>query len=359
MSEFTRIAFLSSSDHSNRATLISRALNEAEDRVFESKSICLRKNKFDYEVAHDWNIELDASARNAAIEWLRKCDWIVFSEVKGVRWPGVLKGMSSFEKELAPDLTFKETQAYREGHLVLFHRGSCYRENSRKINKVSEKDSRLQYAFYAADLHRLSLGREKDICLWPSYSRSDFNLEDAIGSLPNKFLNEETPLQILHLPSNAKKGSGVVKRSLEWLAQSSELSGKLKIVLPEKRMTNAELLALKRESHICIDQFSPEIGGFGMTAIESLAAGSLVLASIQNIGVDAINSANRYIYEGGMPILDLGTSETSCREAIDRVVRMSRQELSSRAEEGVRWLAAVGSAEALSRKLAAELGVKA
>ena len=77
-------------------------------------------------------------------------------------------------------------------------------------------------------------------------------------------------------------------------------------------MTNCEVIRIKKESYIYIDQFHVDISGYGISFIEALAYGNIVLASIQNISeASLINQCGSKTNRDDFPIIYTGITKES------------------------------------------------
>lgn len=346
-----RVAFLSACDHSNRATLLTRALNQAEQRIFDARSICLRSHVFSYNLKHDWNIERDPVKTAAAVVWLKTSDWIVFSEEKGLRWTGRLKGLTRFNRALG--LRLEKLPAARRGQFVMYNRGSCYRGDPKRLNAYAKRCGFIGKRLYAHDLYRFSPDEAEDICIWPAYPLSDQDRCEAVRRVTSERCRGK--LRILHAPSNAKKGTDVIDAVVRRLRSNPRFEDRVEWIHPPGRLSNSELLELKKRVDICIDQFGPDIGGFGMATMESLALGNIVMASLHHVTSAALAKANRFLEPDPLPVVDLGASPETLEGALRGILEEPDESLHRRALAGPAWIAQVASNDAVSRKLAAEL----
>lgn len=156
--------------------------------------------------------------------------------------------------------------------LAVTHAGSMYRVHHAALN---ERDSALGalVRFIGADSLRFATSGPKAVPYWPSC--------DPIVPVKDVFLETER-LTIAHSPTHhVTKGTETVIEVVKRIQADDEYGDLIDFDLIEG-VTFAEAAARRAKAHIFIDQLNPEIGGFGASSIEAMAAGCAVLADIRH-----------------------------------------------------------------------------
>ena len=161
----------------------------------------------------------------------------------------------------------------------IFHNGSNYRKNFVSTNSY-DKNPLINKIIYGSDLYYLGKGinpSKKIVILPVKYTNFNYTEEDII----NKFNCDK--VIILHCPSSKRrKGSHIIRTVVNNILLKYNLYNKYEYIELTNK-TNDEIMLFKKKSHIYIDQFFPDIGGFGVSAIEALVCGNIVLSSMNNI----------------------------------------------------------------------------
>lgn len=112
---------------------------------------------------------------------------------------------------------------------------------------------------------------------------------------PVSRFSQHHPRLVFHTPSNAAcKGTVDIRRMMHQIMLDSaaaddgshpvifvELGGWNRGGLPP--ISHREMCRLRSAAHLYVDQFSADIGGFGVSALEAMSTGVPTLASTQNI----------------------------------------------------------------------------
>lgn len=215
-----------------------------------------------------------------------------------------------------------------------FHNGTKYRNNYKKINYILSK-LKIKKIIYGADLYRLSNFNNKIIILPTYYYKYDKNM------LYEKFNNDK--IIILHCPSK-NKGSDIIEAIVNSVIEKYE-NVEFKIV---NKVKHDEIMKNKELSHIYIDQFCDgnngrtNVGGFGVSSIEALSTGNIVLSLNNNIPY-------KY-FENGFPIIDLKCEEHFVK-ILNNLLQLSIEELKKKAIESFDYFNKYISYNATSNKI--------
>ena len=131
-----------------------------------------------------------------------------------------------------------------------------------------------------------SVSKDKKIVILPvKYSQTMYNVND----LRNKYDNVDK-LTILHCPSSRRsKGSNTIQSLINKIIDSHNLHDKYEF-LEVNGKSNEDIMDYKKKSHIYICQFNDDVGGFGVSAMEALSTGNIVLSSMNNIERSVLHS---------------------------------------------------------------------
>jgi len=176
----------------------------------------------------------------------------------------------------------------------MFHNGSFYRKYYRNLNQYDKK-SYIYKVLYSPDLFRLgNIDKKKKLVINPT-----FYVEYKKEMIIKKFNKEK--LTIFHCPSR-DKGTNFIKQKINEIFIKYNLQDKYEFNTTSG-ITFKEVIELKKHTHIYIGQFcdgkysSQDVGGYGLSSIEALATGNIVLNLNHNIPVE--------IMDKNFPIIDL------------------------------------------------------
>jgi hypothetical protein len=205
-------------------------------------------------------------------------------------------------------------------NIYWFHNGTKYRVNYKLINNIL-KTCNIKNFIYGADLYRYSIFNNKTIIL-PTY-----NYNYDIDMLNNKYKDDK--IIILHCPSK-NKGTHIIEKTVNSIIKDYENVEFMSIT----NISHEEVMKQKKESHIYIDQFcngeygTLDIGGFGVSSIESLSTGNIVL------------SLNKYVnyelLEDKFPIIDIKNIDTF-EKNLKELLNLSKNELKKKSIESFNY----------------------
>ena len=179
-----------------------------------------------------------------------------------------------FGKKISHGFNDKKSMDFIFGWLksksvIFFWTGSRYRKNYKVVNRwVQELGCKRTFAML--DLLRL------DLKAFPLYQTFDFS--------PVKNNYYDFPLKICHSPGLkykgkfgfAKgKGSHVIEKVFEDLKKKINIDYEIL-----KGISFLEAIEIKKRSHLFVDQFMPDVGGMGKSALEAIMLGIPTLGNI-------------------------------------------------------------------------------
>ena len=180
----------------------------------------------------------------------------------------------------------------------IFHTGSRYRRLSPVFNKLDNHPS-ITKIIYGSDLYRLAPNinvNKKCVILPIKYIETLYTKNDLI----NKY-NNNNKLLILHCPSNrVSKGSDTIKEIVDRVLLNNNIQNYFEYK-EISNVSNEEIMSIKKNSHIYIDQFNINVGGFGVSSMEALAVGNIVLSSMNNIPENVLHK--------NFPIINISSLE--------------------------------------------------
>jgi hypothetical protein len=163
---------------------------------------------------------------------------------------------------------------------IMFHNGTYYRMNFKTINKI-DNSSYIHKVIYGSDLFRLgNINQTKKLIIIPT-----FYVEYKKEMITKKY--EKDKLTIFHCPSR-DKGSIFIEKKINDILTKYKLHDKYEFKT-KSGITFNEVIELKKQTHIYIGQFcdgkhsNQLVGGFGLSSIEALATGNIVLSLNNNI----------------------------------------------------------------------------
>jgi len=361
-----KISFITDIDYANCLTEWSNCINQ-HSSVFESKIISFHKHVFDYTLGHDWDlINCTPEQIEEAKKWIMESKHVIIAEEVGAFGTINIKDIaSSCRKNNFDFINVEQGMLYKiranlgidliaqkDTKLYCFHSGSLYRTYYSFFNSAANPYYKI---FYGPDLYRLGNKRNNDKVAFCTY-RSNFSNEEILNLIDQKF--EDEKLIISHTPSNIhNKGTEYIKRILEKVMVENNLHDKYDFIFATNRPHN-EIIEIKKKSHICIGEFSPmslDIGGFGVSSIESVSLGNICLSSIYNIIDDAVVKSCEGVGPPQLGIVDIGSTEEHLEQTLKTVLMLNKKDLKKVAKQSFLWYQNYLSPEAVCKKLEYEL----
>jgi len=285
-----KISFLADIDYANVLTEYSQLLNESPD--IECKSICLKKHIFDYDLQHDYDLlGCNPTQIKEVIDYIKDSDYIIFGEENShlgtTYWMldqfKILTGLDIIELD---------------SKIIVWHAGSNYRNNASYYNSHPQKH-KLHKSLYGIDLFRLSNKEEEDAPIH-IYQNFNFNYDKFILDFETKL--DKRPWTILHIPSNVNtKGTQQINESIEALNLDHN-KFEYKVL---QNLTHPQVIEEKKKSIFYIDQFNSNVGGYGVSTLESVITGNLTFSTANNIS-DSILYLTK---KNEIPLVSLGFTQ--------------------------------------------------
>lgn len=289
-----KVAFLAYTDYGNVMTNWSHAINKYSSK-YTSKIICVIPHKFSYEIQHDidlsssnlgGNIIIDEKNKKEAMEWLLQSDHIVFAEEMSLlNFPRRYKTMQVFQQIFGFHLL--ELKASKPSlKLYIQHCGMDYRSGHKQFDEINEQY--FDRILMGVDLYRLTPKTSK-YCVSVASYQTPLSLNNSIEMIKQKFSG--TSLKVFHAPSSySTKGTEEIRKVVSATFNKLPSNSQFEITYEESvpPVPNSQIINSKIKSHIYIDQFHAEIGGYGISSIEALACGNIVFSSIHKLETDAI-----------------------------------------------------------------------
>ncbi len=320
-----KISFLSITDLANVFTEYSYCINKHSQDI-KSKSICLQQHVYNYNIKHDYDLEICSDIKiKESKQFLLESDIIFFAEES---WEGqtpqsVYKTIDKFSSIYGFDL-FKINAKF-----CIWHPGSCYREVYSFYNNHPQRN-KIHKHFYGIDLYRLS-NKEHNDAPMHSYQYIDFNYNKFILNFKSKLKTK--PWTILHIPSKHQtKGTNVINKTINNLNLNPQK-------FHYKVLTNIPhsiSIKEKEKSLFYIDQFWPQgCGGYGVSTLESLFNSNFTFSTVNNISDSMFELTGEY----ECPVVPLGTTEEELSNILNSFINNITEDQLIEYMEGIgQWL---------------------
>ena len=362
-----KVSFIGFVDYANVMTEYSMGIN-TYSKNYESKVICYQPHKFNYKNKHDYDIYPQEKKRinnetiKKIIKWVKESTHIIIAEEFKSLYPTTkiplsyksLPTISKIFGSLQIDVV-KDTKAAQLNNLHLFHTGRAYRNQYKLFNQIG--DINFNKIIYSLDLFHLS-SRDTSNKHLAFYSIIDkkFNKSDVLKLIDEKFETKE--ITILHIPSSREhKGTKAIINNVTKVINQLNKKGpiKYKLVVPPKLIPFNEVMELKKNSHIYIDQFNTW-GGVGVSGIESLMLGNLTFSTTQFTTIEAIRAANKNLNCGeDFHFIHLGVTHEEFINTLNSYLKKSISEIKEITKKSVEWGYKILTHKAISHKFEKEV----
>lgn len=313
-----KISFIAENDWANVLTEYSYCLNKHSEDI-ETKSICLNKHPFNYNIQHDYDLSVCSfQQKQEAQQFLQDSDVILFGE-EGAMQPTNYKVLEIYKQILGIDLLNLNKK------LIIWHPGSNYRNSSTYYNNHPLRDKIYKH-LYALDLYRLSPQTEEDIPLH-TYQYYNFDYETYINNFKSKLIGPRT---ILHIPSNTNiKGTSLINKCIS----ECNLDNKKFIYKTLHKVPYSEVIYEKEQSIFYIDQIN-SLGGYGVASIEALYRSNLTFCTTHNISQSMLKLTSRY----ESPVVTLTENINDNIQTLNKFFKMNDLELIDTMEAIGKWV---------------------
>lgn len=297
-----KVSFIADIDYANVLTEYSHCFNKHSD--IESKSICLKSHPFNYKIQHDYDLEsATLEQRKEALQFITESDCIVFAE-ENSNLTSTYWMLDHIKDILGVDILELNSK------VCIWHAGSTYRNNATYYNLHPLKH-KLHKSLYGIDLYRLSPKSEKDVPIHV-YQYFDFDYDQFIADFKLKV--SKKPWTVLHIPSNTNtKGTYEINETISQLDLDPN-------VFEYKNITgipHPQVIEEKQNSIFYIDQFNPNIGGYGISTLESIINANFTFSTVNNIS----DSIHYLTGEYEVPLVSLGSSETDLYLTLEEYIK--------------------------------------
>jgi len=303
-----QLLFISDMDWANVTTLLSIGINKYSSQ-YQSNVICIREHPFKYNPLHQMNLKDNSCKQYNIKNLITDADLIIYCEE--VQHAQLCKLIPQFN-----DMLKNKKQ-------IVYH--ASYMFNN------ALNDSKYLLQLFVPEIYYLGLPNKRHMVIPACPVIIPDNIDDIIN---NKCKNGK--ILISHASSrddNGKlKGSNIIVKQIK-LLQNKHNHIEF-INYPYKKLSNAEILRTKLDTDIYIDQYNPEVGGFGVSSIESIIYGCIVLSSTNKI--DPIFN-QLFNSDGNFPIININ-NEAQIFEELDKLCSLSRDELMQMMHRNIEWM---------------------
>ena len=326
-----KISFIAENDWANILTEWSHCLNEHSEDI-EAKSICLRPHSFNYTIPHDCDLEKsNESQKLEAKQFLEESDVIIFGE-EGAIPPTNFKILEIIKQTLGVDLINSNKK------LCIWHPGTHYRQNYNFYNNHPLRN-KIHKHLYGIDLYRLSNKEENDLPIH-AYQYINFSYEKFISDFKSKL--KIKPWTILHIPREASiKGTEQINKVISKLdLNPNKFQYKTLTGIPYSKVIEE-----KKKSIFYIDQFSPvNVGGYGVSTLESLFNSNLTFSTIDNISDSMFKLTGQY----ECPVISLGVNQEELYSTLNDFILTPTEDQLIEYMKGIgQWLETVYSPKSI------------
>lgn len=335
-----KVSFIGLCDYGNTMTYWAHALNEYSSK-FEARSICVHPHRFQYKYEHHINLCPDVPDSNGnlntnpeqiilAKEWILQSDFIVYAEEMNLVPEPLRYSLMTLLQRLIGFHLLELFSSKQDLKKYIWHSGIDYRSSSQGFNVVNPRV--FDKVLMGVDLFRLS-PKTKEI-LVPFVVTDPSQELKSIEEVQAKYASDH--LKIFHAPSShGTKGTEDIRKVIhqvfqELQSEELELNWTYEEIVPP--VPNEEVLKKKRESHLYIDQYQLDIGGYGISSTEALAQGNIVFSSLNKVPQDALQRQclAKAEYEQ-FPIIDTGENLGIFKQKLKQWMKKPKEELLKKA----------------------------
>lgn len=311
MSNSKKIIFLCSVDWANVSTIVAHNMNEYSKK-YDVTVVCYQAHQFRYSFPHEMNWKQSSlSDQNNVVQKIKDCDLIVYChEPPGRTQNDVVSYI--------PDLK----NIIKDKKKITYHASTWFN------NKF--EDPIYEYQLFVPEIYHLGI-QGKGKLIIPSCPLSI--PENIYEIIENK--KKEKKIRIYHAcskPGNSKGTATIIQQVQKILKKYEHVEF---INIPFRNRRHSEILKTKLKTDIYIDQYNNHIGGFGVSSLESLNHGCIVLCSINKVPKD-INSICGFTRD--IPIIDISGEVSNIFLQLDRLCNSSKDDLADMMYDNIKWI---------------------
>lgn len=310
------VVFFTNIDWANVSTIHSKMINDYSEK-YKSSIICYKPHTFKYTLKHDYDVSIDPKnikKKQKIISILENAD-IIIEGYEGADFIGKIK-------KFIPNF-----------HDIINDKKKIIYHASYQINNVTENNDYLLQLFVPEIYHHGIKNKSKVVI--PSCPLESLpNILDVINTRKNN-----PKIVISHFPSRngqngrCRKGSDIIN------AQIKRITDKYSHVeyknTPFANRPHSEIIKSKLNTDIYIDQYNNEIGGFGVSSLESLTSGCIVLCSINKLPEKEFRKMVNF---DNFPIYDISGEADNIYKVLDNLCQLSKDELAQIALKNIDWI---------------------
>jgi len=247
-----RVLFLGRNDWANVSHRVARGMNAAAGTTV-ARVLVLEAHPFGYRE----DMLIGRPSAEGWRHWGRSADWLI----------------STGDGEYAAFTSLCNLIRAHGQRVATCHVGSQYRSQSARYNEL---DRALGFSrrFIGGDLYRFALEDRRAV---PYFAPPD--------QVAGELAPARERVRIGHSPTNReRKGTSAILEVFEDI-ETGPLGHQVEIDVIEG-VSYREALERRGRCHVFVDQLQPEIGGFGASSVEALAAGCAVLSDTHNVHPD-------------------------------------------------------------------------
>jgi acyl-[acyl carrier protein]--UDP-N-acetylglucosamine O-acyltransferase len=306
-----RIVFLSRNDWANVSTILSKSINQWSHK-YVSDIICIAPHRFKYDLPHPIDLVHKKVPLNTIKDMLHKADLIIYCEEvnQEVELRKLLPGAW-------PIIQSKKRVVYHASY---------------KFNNATDEKKYLRQIF-VPEIYFMGIPGRKSMIIPGCPITIPENIREII-----KEREKRSTIIVLHINSRQGqegiqyKGTNVIQSQMDKILKKyPQVEFKC---IRQPTLTNHQVMEMKKQCDIYIDQYNPTIGGFGVSSVESITFGCLTLSTMNKI--DPIFKT--YFYrEGFFPISPI-TSEQDLFEQLDALCCLPKTGLVEKMRAQIAWI---------------------
>jgi hypothetical protein len=305
------ITFLTHCDWANVLTDINLCINKTSTK-YKSICVCRSKHFFNYTVKHEYNLEeVCCSGKNNCVDYNYILEHITKSDliIMGCEWWN-----DNWIERLYPDIF----NIINKKQTILYHANDIFFFNDKtKINFVVP-----EFNDCNKKLNIIIPGTPVDI--------SD-NIDEIVN---RRYQNNK--IVVTHVNSRNdgghRKGSLIINEIMKKIIEHNKNIQYNFIDYQTKSFD--EIMEIKKNTDIYIDQYNNDVGGFGTSSIEALKYGCIVLCTINKLNP----SIFEIIEKDNFPIIDISGSIDNLRNILENICCYDKKIIFDITNKNIEWI---------------------